>query len=88
MTAPELAAILPAQLTTARLVVIDLDGVQFFGPAGLRVFFEANDLAVEQDCDLRLVCHSRMVNRALEVTELRERFIFADTVSDALEGLP
>ena len=88
LTAPKLAAVLTTQLTAARLVVVDLDDVEFFGSAGLRVLLEVDALAVERDCDLRLVCHSRVVNRALEVTALRERFVFVDTVSDALEGLP
>jgi hypothetical protein len=35
-----------------------------------------------------LVCHSGMVNRALDVTGLREQFSFADTVSAALNNSP
>jgi hypothetical protein len=54
-------------------------------PGGLSALFEANELATEQDRALRLVCHSRIVNRALEATELCECFTFADTVSDALK---
>lgn len=76
---------LKEQLSTARVVVMDLDGVQFLGSAGLSALFEANELATEQDRVLRLVCHSRIVNRALEATELCECFSFADTVSDALK---
>lgn len=61
LTAPELAACLTAQLAGARRVVVDLDGVQFLGSAGLSVLFEANELATREDRDLRLVCHSRIV---------------------------
>jgi anti-sigma B factor antagonist len=85
LTAPQLAGFLHEQLSTAWLVVVDLDGVEFLGSAGLSALFEANELATEQDRALRLVCHSRIVNRALEATELRERFTFADTVPDALK---
>jgi anti-sigma B factor antagonist len=88
LTAPELATFLTAQLTAVRLVVVDLDGVEFLGSAGLAVLFEANELAIQQDRGLRLVCHSRIVNRAMDVTELRRHFTFADTVADAVKDLP
>lgn len=84
-TAPQLTRFLNEQLSTARVVVVDLDGVKFLGSAGLSALFEANELATEHDRALRLVCHSRIANRALEATELRERFTFADTVPDALK---
>jgi len=45
LTVPELAAFVTAQLAEARLVVVDLDGVQFLGSAGLAVLFEADELA-------------------------------------------
>jgi anti-sigma B factor antagonist len=85
LTAPKLALVLNEQLSTARVVVVDLDGVEFLGSAGLSALFEVNELATEQGRALRLVCHSRSANRALEATELRERFIFADTVPDAVK---
>jgi anti-sigma B factor antagonist len=88
LTAPELAAFVTAQLAEARLVVVDLDGVQFLGSAGLAVLFEADELASREDRDLRLVCNSQIVNRALEVTGLRQRFTFANTVADAVRDLP
>jgi anti-sigma B factor antagonist len=83
LTAPELATVLTAQLIAARQVVVDLDGVEFFGSAGLSVLFEANEFATEKDRDLRLVCHSRLVNRALEMTGLWQQFTFAENVRDA-----
>ena len=88
MTGPKLADFLFAQLATARLVVVDLDGVQFLGSAGLSALFEANELAIREDRALRLVCNSRIANRALEATELKEYFTFADTIPDALEESP
>jgi anti-sigma B factor antagonist len=86
LTGPKLAHFLTAQLASARLVVVDLDGVQFLGSAGLSALFEANELAIREDRVLRLVCNSRIANRALEATELKEYFTFAGTVSDALHG--
>lgn len=88
LTAPELATFLTAQLATARLVVVDLDGVRFLGSAGLSVLFDANELAHREDRALRLVCNSRIANRALEATELKEHFDFAGTVPDALKDSP
>lgn len=86
LTAPTLASVLRTQLVAAQLVVVDLDGVGFLGSAGLAALFEAHVLATQENCVLRLVCHSRIANRALEVTKLRDSFIFADTVRAALNN--
>ncbi|MGH3864743.1 MAG: STAS domain-containing protein [Pseudonocardiaceae bacterium] len=86
ITAPRLASFLDKQLSVTRLVVVDLDGVDFLGSAGLSALFEAQERATREHRALRLVCHSRIVNRALEATELREYFTFADTVPDALKN--
>lgn len=86
LTAPKLASFLNTQLSAARVVVVDLDGVEFLGSAGLSALFEANELAARESRALRLVCHSRIANRALEATELRDHFTFADTVPDALKN--
>jgi anti-sigma B factor antagonist len=88
LTAPDLADFLTAQLAVARLVVVDLNGVQFLGSAGLAALFEANELAGREDRGLRLVCHSRTVNRALAVAGLRHRFTLADNVADAVRDSP
>jgi anti-sigma B factor antagonist len=88
LTAPELATFLTAQLTVAQVVVVHLDGVRFLGSAGLSVLFEANDLATQEDRELRLVCNSRTANLALDATGLREHFTFADSVPDALNSSP
>ncbi|MGQ0715778.1 MAG: STAS domain-containing protein [Pseudonocardiales bacterium] len=85
LTAAELVSFLSEQLAAARVVVVDLDGVRFLGSAGLSALFEANELATRDDRDLRLVCNSRIANRALEATELKEHFTFADNVPDALQ---
>jgi anti-anti-sigma factor len=84
LTAPELATCLTAQLAVAQLVVVNLDGVRFLSSAGLSVLFEANELATQEDRDLRVVCQSRTANLALEVTGLGEHLTFADNVLDAL----
>jgi anti-sigma B factor antagonist len=85
LTAPKLASFLNEQLSAAQVVVVDLDGVEFLGSAGLSALFEANELATRESRALRMVCHSRIANRALEATELRSQFVFADTVPEALK---
>jgi anti-sigma B factor antagonist len=86
LTAPQLAAVLTAQLAIARLVVVNLDGVQFLGSAGLQVLFAANELASQQDRHLRLVCNSPAANLTLESAGLREHFTVANNVPDALNN--
>ena len=85
-TAPELAALVTAQVAAVPLVVVDLQRVRFMGFAGLSVLVEANELATREGRRLRLVCHSEMVNRALDVAGLREQFSLSDTVSAALNN--
>jgi anti-anti-sigma factor len=80
LTAPELAAFLTAQLVVAQLVVVNLDGVRFLSSAGLRALFEANEFALRENRDLRLVCHSQTANWALEITGLRAHFTFLDVM--------
>lgn len=88
LTAAEMAVFVVAQLAAAPLVVLNLDGVHFCGSAGLSVLVKTKELAVREGCHLRLVCNSGMINRALDVTGLREQFSFADTVSAALHKSP
>jgi anti-sigma B factor antagonist len=88
LTAPKLAVFLTEQLAVAKVVVVNLDGVQFLSSAGLFVLLEANELAIREDRSLRLVYSSRTVNLALEATGLREYFSLADNMSDALKNSP
>lgn len=85
LTAPELGALLTAQLAAASLVVVDLERVRFLGSAGLSVLLAANELATRENRYLWLVFPRRgMTNRALEETGLDERFNVAETVTAAL----
>jgi anti-sigma B factor antagonist len=80
LTAPVLATVLTETLVTVRVVVVDLDGVQYLASAGLRVLIEAKYLAAEHDSDLLLVCHSPSANQVFDGSRLREHFTFADSV--------
>ncbi|MGH3673397.1 MAG: STAS domain-containing protein [Pseudonocardiaceae bacterium] len=82
----EMSAFLMAQLTVSRVVILDLDGVIFLGSSGLSALFEANELAIQQDHVLLLVCNSRSANRALAAAGLREYFIFSSSIADAVTG--
>jgi anti-sigma B factor antagonist len=85
LTAPQLGALLTAQLAATSVLVIDLERVRFLGSAGLSVLFAANELATEENHYLWLVfSHRGTVNRALEVTGLSEQFNVAETVVAAL----
>ena len=88
LTAPELAACLTEQLAVARLVVVDLDGVDLLASAGLRVLFEMDQLATQQDRHLRLVCNSPTVNLVVQTAGLRDHFTCVDNVADALDDTP
>jgi anti-anti-sigma factor len=88
LTAPELAAFLTAQLIDAQVVVVNLDGVRFLSSAGLRALFEANEFAIREDRELRLVCHSQTANWALETTGLREHFTFTNNVPRSTRTQP
>ncbi|MGH3766886.1 MAG: anti-sigma factor antagonist [Pseudonocardiaceae bacterium] len=86
LTAPDLNALLTAQLVAGQVVVVNLDAVRFMGSAGLAALFEANQFALREGLDLRLVCNSQTVGWALDATGLREHFVIADTVPNALTG--
>jgi anti-sigma B factor antagonist len=85
LTAPALATVFAETLAAARVMVVDLDGVQYLASSGLRVLIEAKHLAEEYGRDLRLVCHSASVNLVLDGSGLREHFTFADSVALALD---
>jgi anti-sigma B factor antagonist len=84
LTAPVLASVLTETLATARVVVVDLDGVQYLASAGLRVLIEATHIAADHNRELLVVCHSPSVNLVFEGSGLREHFTFADSVALAL----
>jgi anti-anti-sigma factor len=53
LTAPQLGAVVTAQLAAAPRVVSHLGGVQYSGSTGLSVLVEANDLATGEGRHLR-----------------------------------
>lgn len=69
-----------------RLLVIELNGIQFLGTSGLAALFEARDEASRQKVELRLVCSSRRVLRPLEIAGLIDLFDIVASVPHALAG--
>ncbi|HEY1973146.1 MAG TPA: anti-sigma factor antagonist [Pseudonocardia sp.] len=86
ISAPTLRDVLLPAVAAAPLVVLDLSDVTFLGSSGLAVLVEARDHARQGDRELRLVCTTRIVLRALEATGLRELFVVAGDVPSALAG--
>jgi anti-sigma B factor antagonist len=85
-SAPALrSALLPA-LESAERVVLDLSEVSFLGSSGLAVLVEGREQAQQGGRELRLVCTSRIVIRALEATGLRDLFDISPDVATALES--
>ncbi|MHA6629606.1 STAS domain-containing protein [Pseudonocardia sichuanensis] len=84
LTAPVLRSRLDEQVSTVRLLVLDLSDVTFLGSAGLAVLVAAKDDADRRRHTLRLVPGSRIVTRALEATGLLGLFEIADGVPQAL----
>lgn len=83
-SAPALrSALLPA-LESGQVVVLDMSGVSFLGSSGLAVLVEARDHPRPAGTELRLVCGTRIVLRALEATGLAELFDISETLPAAL----
>jgi anti-sigma B factor antagonist len=84
LTAPVLRGHLDEHVPAVRLLVLDLSEVTFLGSAGLAALVAAKDDADRRGHNLRLVCGSRIVTRALEATGLMSLFDVADGVREAL----
>ena len=81
--ARELAATHPA-----RLLVIDLQPVTFFGSAGLNAIFDCREQGLAAGTSVRLVAaDNEYVLRPLEVTKLDRVFEVHRTLTDALGNI-
>jgi anti-sigma B factor antagonist len=76
----ELAATHPA-----RLVIVDLQAVTFFGSAGLNAIFDCREQGLAAGTSVRLVADNDHVIRPLEVTKLDRVFEIYRTLTDALQ---
>jgi anti-anti-sigma factor len=68
----------------ARLLIIDLQPVTFFGSAGLNAIFDCQEQGLAGGTSVRLVADNEHVIRPLEVTKLDRVFEIHRTLTDAL----
>ena len=85
LTAHLTAALKLAATHPARLVVVDLQSVDFFGSAALNAVLECHEEGKEASTSVRLVADHDQVLRPIRVTELDRAFDIYPTLSDALQ---
>ena len=72
----------------ARLIIIDLQAVTFFGSAGLNAILDCREEAITAGSSVRLVADNLQVVRPIEVTGLDRVLEVYSTVTDALQPNP
>jgi len=90
-TASELRSQLESALQQAgghesRLLIIDLQGVTYFGSAGLNAVLDCHKLGLRAAISVRLVADNELVVRPIEVTNLDSLLDLYPSLPDALEG--
>jgi anti-anti-sigma factor len=90
-TAGELISQLDAALQQAgtrgpRLLIIDLQGVTYFGSAGLNAVLDCHRRGLQSGTSVRLVADNGLVVRPIEVTNLDSVLDLYPRLSDALQG--
>ncbi len=84
LTAHLTAALKLAATHPARLVIVDLQSVDFFGSAALNAVLECHEEGRATGTSVRLVADHDNVLRPIEVTELDRILEVYPTLSDAL----
>jgi anti-anti-sigma factor len=90
-TAGELRSELTSALQQAagqdsRLLIVDLNGVTYFGSAGLNAVLDCHKLGLRGGTSVRLVAENDLVVRPIEVTNLDSLLDLYSTLPEALEG--
>ncbi|KZS66650.1 STAS domain-containing protein [Mycobacterium ostraviense] len=85
LTAHLTAALQLAATHPARLVVIDLQPVTFFGSAGLNAVLDCHEQGIAAGTSVRLVASHGQVTQPIEVTELDRILEIYPTLSQALQ---
>jgi anti-anti-sigma factor len=90
-TAGELGSQLESALQQAgghesRLLVVDLEGVTYFGSAGLNAVLDCHKQGLRAGISVRLVADNDLVVRPIEVTNLDSLLDLYPSWPDALEG--
>ncbi|OBA75496.1 anti-anti-sigma factor [Mycobacterium sp. 1554424.7] len=82
------AALQVAAKHPARLVIVDLQPVTFFGSAALNAVLDCHEGAREIGTSMRLVADNDQVLRPIQVTELDRILEVYPTLSEALQSDP
>jgi anti-anti-sigma factor len=90
-TAGELSPQLESALQQAgsqesRLLIIELQGVTYFGSAGLNAVLDCHKQGLRAGVSVRLVADNELVVRPIEVTNLDSLLDLYPSLPDALEG--
>jgi anti-anti-sigma factor len=85
LTAALTAAVRAAETHPARLVIVDLQQVNFFGSAGLNAVFDCHQVAAVAGTVVRLVADHGPVLQPLRVTELDRVLDIRPTLLAALQ---
>jgi anti-anti-sigma factor len=80
------AALQVAAKHPARLVIVDLQPVTFFGSAALNALLDCHEGGKETGTSVRLVADNDQVLRPIQVTELDRILEVYPTLSDALQS--
>jgi anti-anti-sigma factor len=80
------SALQQAQGHESRLLVIDLQGVTYFGSAGLNAVLDCHKQGLRAGIPVRLVADNELVVRPIEVTNLDSLLDLYPSLLDALEG--
>lgn len=70
----------------ARLLIVDLNGVTYFGSAGLNAVLDCHKQGLRAGTSVRLVADNGLVVRPIQVTNLDSLLELYSTLADALEG--
>jgi anti-anti-sigma factor len=80
------AALQQAESQASRLLIVDLQGVTYFGSAGLNAVLDCHKRGLQAGTSVRLVADNGLVVRPIEVTNLDSVLELYPTLLDALEG--
>jgi anti-anti-sigma factor len=70
----------------SRLLIVDLQGVTYFGSAGLNAVLDCHKQGLRAGIAVRLVADNDLVVRPIEVTNLDSLLDLYPSLPDALEG--
>jgi anti-sigma B factor antagonist len=80
------AALRQAAAHPARLLIVDLQALTYFGSAGLNAVHDCHRRGVEAATSVRLVADNNLVVRPIEVTNMDSVLELYPTLADALGG--